>query len=150
MKRRDDSDTHADEPAAIYGAVAGGKRPLGPEETVRSIRAGLPMAEFDGLAELLDLSAERLADYLAISRSTLARRRKNRRLDSLESDRLLRYARLFARAEAVLEGREAALGWLKSPARALGYTAPLDFARTEAGVREVENLLGRLEYGVFN
>jgi uncharacterized protein (DUF2384 family) len=27
---------------------------------------------------------------------------------------------------------------------------PLDFARTEIGAREVENLLGRIEYGVYS
>mgnify|MGYP006430508921 CR=1 FL=1 len=149
-KHKANKDAPVREPALIYGTEAAGEGWLGPEETVRHIRAGLPMAEFDGLAELLDLPAERLADYLAITRSTLARRRKNGRLGSLESDRLLRYARVFARAETVLEGRDAAREWLKTPARALGHATPLDFARTEAGVREVENLLGRLDYGVFN
>jgi len=27
---------------------------------------------------------------------------------------------------------------------------PLDYARTEAGAREVENLLGRIKYGVYS
>jgi uncharacterized protein (DUF2384 family) len=27
---------------------------------------------------------------------------------------------------------------------------PLDFAKTEIGAREVENLLGRIEYGVYS
>ena len=32
--------------------------------------------------------------------------------------------------------------------RALGGATPLGFARTEPGVREVEDLLGRIEYGI--
>lgn len=150
--KKEDDDFDLEEPAAIYGEKRGAKtrEAMGPGETVECIRAGLPMVEFEALQELLGLGAEELAGHLAISRSTLIRRRKSRRLDAQESDRLLRYARLYARAENVLGDAEAACGWLKQPARALGYTTPLHFAETEAGAREVENLLGRIEHGVFS
>lgn len=146
-----------EEPAAIYGLkpatqarqTAQADEAMGPGEVVECIRAGLPMVEFEALQELLGLGAEELAGHLAISRSTLIRRRKSRRLDAQESDRLLRYARLYARAERVFGEPEAARGWLKQPARALGYESPLHFSETEAGAREVENLLGRIEHGVF-
>lgn len=145
----------AEEPAAIYGTRparrSGAKRRhLDPRETVATIRAGLPMVEFEGLQELLGLSAEVLAGHLGISRSTLVRRRKSGRLDMQESDRLLRYARLYARAEAVLGDGASARQWLGAPARALAFVSPLEFAETEAGCREVENLLGRIEHGVFS
>ncbi|MFP4156435.1 MAG: antitoxin Xre-like helix-turn-helix domain-containing protein [Opitutales bacterium] len=144
-----------EEPAAIYGirpATRPGarRRKLDARETVATIRAGLPMVEFEALQDLLGLGAEELAGHLAISRSTLMRRRKGGRLDPQESDRLLRYARLFARAEAVLQNGDAARAWLKAPARALAMETPLAFAETEAGTREVENLLGRIEHGVFS
>ena len=153
MKRtKEDDDFELEEPAAIYGEKPGTKKKqaMGPGETVECIRAGLAMVEFEALQELLGLSAEELARHLAISRSTLIRRRKTRRLDAQESDRLLRYARLYARAESTLGDAEAAQAWLKQPARALAYESPLHFAETEAGAREVENLLGRIENGVFS
>jgi len=151
-KQSSKEDFELEEPAAIYGEKrgAGAHRAMGPEETVACIRAGLPMIEFEALQELLGLGAEELAAHLAISRSTLIRRRKSRRLDVQESDRLLRYARLYARAEKTFADADAAQQWLKSPARALAYESPLHFAETEAGAREVENLLGRIEHGVFN
>ena len=66
-----------------------------------------------------------------------------------ESDRLLRVSRLLEHAIALFEGdAEAARDWLASPAKALAGHAPLDFARSEAGAREVESLIGRLEHGV--
>lgn len=151
-KKKESEDIKMEEPAAIYGQKPGTKARVAMDagETVECIRAGLPMVEFEALQELLGLGAEDLAGHLAISRSTLIRRRKSRRLDAQESDRLLRYARLYARAENVLGDAGAARGWLKRPARALGYATPLHFAETEAGVREVENLLGRIEHGVFS
>lgn len=145
MKQHKKADKTVEEPTAVYGAASSAAG-----ETVERIRAGLPMVEFVALQELLDLGAEELAQHLAISRSTLVRRRKSGRLDMQESDRLLRYARLYARAQAVLQDDAAARDWLKQPARALGFVAPLTFAETEIGAREVEALLGRIEYGVFS
>ena len=153
MNKRENRDEFSiEEPAAIYGEKPGvaDKQTMGPGETVACIRAGLPMVEFEALQKLLGLGAEELAGHLTISRSTLIRRRKSRRLDAQESDRLLRYARLYARAESTFGDTEAAQQWFKTPARALGYESPLHFAETEAGAREVENLLGRIEHGVFS
>ncbi len=147
-----DKNGKIEEPAAIYGKPPGKHRgrTMNAPETVATIRAGLPMVEFEALQNLLGLGAEELAGHLSISRSTLVRRRKAGRLDMQESDRLLRYARLYARAEAVLGGADSAREWLRAPARALGYVSPLEFAETEAGAREAENLLGRIEHGVFS
>lgn len=138
-----------DEPCAIYGLSPARTR-MAPDETVERIRKGLPFVEFEALQDLLAIGAEPLATHLGISRSTLMRRRKAGRLDMQESDRLLRFARLYARTCEVLGGAEAARKWLSGPARALGFTTPLAFAETEAGAREVENLLGRIEHGVFS
>lgn len=144
MKRKEDADK-VEEPTAVYAATSSNAG-----ETVERIRAGLPMVEFVALQELLALGAEELAQHLAISRSTLVRRRKGGRLDMQESDRLLRYARLYARAQTVLQNDAAARDWLKQPARALNFVTPLTFAETETGAREVEALLGRIEHGVFS
>lgn len=120
-------------------------------EAVARVKAGLPVAEFDALRELLGLSVEGLAGKIGISIATLSRRRQSgRRLDAGRSDRLLRFARLFRLAVELHDGdEEAARDWLSKPARALDGEVPLDYADTEAGAREVENLIGRLEHGVY-
>jgi len=118
---------------------------------VARVQAGLPVEEFDILREMLGLSVEKLAALVGISVATLSRRRAARQsLDRDHSDRLVRYARLFWRAVGFFNGDEAAArGWLAHPARSLGFVTPLDFAETEIGAREVEDLIGRLEYGVY-
>ena len=45
---------------------------------------------------------------------------------------------------------EAATLFLTDINIALGGVAPLDFARTELGAEEVENLVGRIQYGIFS
>lgn len=59
-------------------------------------------------------------------------------------DRLYRLARL------VLEDDDKALGWLASPQPGLGGRRPADLAHTETGMREIENLLLRIEHGAYS
>ena len=61
------------------------------------------------------------------------------------------YERVLGKALKMFEGdSRAAERWLSSPRRALGGATPLELAKTEAGAREVEALIGRLEHGVFS
>ena len=126
-------------------------RPLRAGEAAARVKAGLPVAELDALRELLGLTAENLAGRIGISIATLSRRRhSSQRLDVGHSDRVLRFARLFRLASELHDGdEEAARAWLRKPARALDGETPLDHATTEAGVREVEQLIGRLEHAVY-
>jgi putative toxin-antitoxin system antitoxin component (TIGR02293 family) len=117
---------------------------------INRVRDGLPMVEFQSLREMLELSEERLSALLGMSRATLHRRKKSGHLDRAESDRLVRYARLFSRASEALGGIAGARSWLVAPARAFHGECPLDYADTEIGAREVEALLGRIEHGVFS
>lgn len=117
---------------------------------VERIRDGLPFAEFRALLELLSIPEEELGRLLGISPATLNRRKKARRLGTPESERVVRFARLFGIAMEVLGSEEAAREWLKTPNRGTAHESPLSYADTEFGAREVENLLGRLDHGVFS
>jgi putative toxin-antitoxin system antitoxin component (TIGR02293 family) len=117
---------------------------------IEVIRAGLPVEELDVLRTSLAVPAHKLAAKLGISRATLHRRMARGRLGPEESDRVVRYARLMGKAVEVMEGEEPARRWLTSPQVGLGGAAPLDYAETEVGAREVEDLLGRIEYGVYS
>ncbi len=98
--------------------------------------------------DALELNRDEAARLLSVSARTLSRRRDEGQLTPRESDRLYRLAHLAGRAAEVLGSPEAARRWLKEPQWALGDRIPLRFAETEAGAREVEDLLGRIEYGV--
>lgn len=87
---------------------------------------------------------------LGISKATLHRRKLAGRLGAAESDRVVRFARLLGRAATVMESLENGRRWLMSPQVGLGGSVPLEYAETEVGAREVEDLLGRIEYGVYS
>jgi len=120
-------------------------------EIVHQIRKGLPARSLKIFQEATGLTVTEIADFAAISKRTLQRRQGTGKLLADESDRLLRASRIFDMAVDLFEGdKSAALKWLQSPQPGLGGETPLRFASTEVGAREVENLIGRLEHGVFS
>ncbi len=151
---REASTTYGALPANVVSSVVrpGGRRPsYNTAKLVDMLQQGLPVSELEELQDSLDIPMEQLLTVLGISKSTLHRRRKTaQRLDTPESDRVLRFARLLRRAVEVMESHEAARQWLKTPQIGLGGSVPLDYAQTEVGAREVEDLLGRIEYSVYS
>ena len=133
----------------VHGAPASGKS-YGVSKLIQSLKEGLPFRELDDLRSNLDLPMERLVPMLGISKATLHRRKNTGRLDAAESDRVVRFARLLGRAASVMESLDDGRRWLTSPQVGLGGAIPLEYAETEVGAREVENLLGRIEYGVYS
>ena len=117
---------------------------------IEQIRAGLSFRAVQNLQKALDLPMERIASVLGMSRATLHRRKLQGKIDREESEKLVRYQTLLKKAEEVFGDAENAREWLTHPQRGLGNAMPLEFAKSELGAREVENLLGRIEYGVYS
>jgi putative toxin-antitoxin system antitoxin component (TIGR02293 family) len=120
-----------------------------PTDLIRQIQKGLRFSELETLQNSIDMPFEQLAAKLSISRSTLQRRKAAGRLSPDESDKVIRLSRLLEHATNVFGDIERARAWLKFPQRGLGGAVPLDYAETEVGAREVDNLLGRIEYSVY-
>jgi putative toxin-antitoxin system antitoxin component (TIGR02293 family) len=121
-----------------------------PSQLIKVIQTGLPVRELKDLQESLAVPMDQLVPMLGISKATLHRRIAGGRLGPAESDRVVRFARLMGRAVEVMESEENARRWLTSPQFGLGGAVPLAYAETEVGAREVEDLLGRIEYGVYS
>jgi len=123
-----------------------------PVRLTELVREGLPFRSIEVLASELKIPAsEFIKEYMDISRATANRRRKAGHLSTDESDKAVRYARLMEKATELMEGDEvSARKWLLSPLPVLDGESPLEHARTEAGAHEVETIIGRLEYGIFN
>jgi putative toxin-antitoxin system antitoxin component (TIGR02293 family) len=120
-------------------------------ELIRQVERGFSFKALQALESRSGISLSRLAVVIGIPERTLARRKASGRLTSDESERLLRISGVFEDAVDLFEGDvAAAVTWLASPKKALGNQLPLDYSRTELGAREVENLIGRMEHGVFS
>jgi putative toxin-antitoxin system antitoxin component (TIGR02293 family) len=87
-----------------------------------------------------------LTARLGLSRATVAQRKADGRLTSDESGKVVCFARLLGHAVHLFGDLEEARQWLKTPQRGLHGAVPLDYAKTEMGAREVENLLSQLNH----
>jgi putative toxin-antitoxin system antitoxin component (TIGR02293 family) len=116
----------------------------------KKVEAGFSFEALERLGKTTGLPLERLRVAIRIAPRTLTRRKKEKKLSPEESDRLVSVSRLLAQTFELFEGNtEAGMRWFQNPNRALNGQSPLQVAATETGAREVENLFGRLEYGVF-
>lgn len=141
-------------PVLSVESLLGGKRvlqakPRSPLDWVSVIRQGISSAAVDSLAKTIDVTHSELAAALGIPERTLARRKKEGMLNSEESAKLVRLARVIERAEEVFENLNTSLDWLKSPNAALSGATPLSLLDTDIGAESVMDTLGRIEHGVF-
>jgi putative toxin-antitoxin system antitoxin component (TIGR02293 family) len=143
------------ETEAIAEAL-GGRRVLGrtikrADDLAQLVRKGLPATSVTALAGKLDLPNTVLSQKLGIPQRTLTRRlSQESRLTAAESDRTVRLARVYAHAVEMIGDEEKAVEWLRTPNRALGGERPLDQLDTDLGSRAVEDILGRIAYGVYS
>ncbi len=115
-----------------------------------AVRQGIPAQAVRNVATSTGATLQVLQDVMGIDRSTFARRiRTHARLKAAESDRLVRVARIAALAIEAL-GAADAIAWLNEPNYALGERVPLNLLETEVGARQVEQVIGRIEHGVFS
>jgi putative toxin-antitoxin system antitoxin component (TIGR02293 family) len=156
-------------------SILGGEKELRqkvhrPIDFDKLIKLGLPSNVLSYIKDKFNLSDEHIAQITGVSPRTVARRRKAtwvnpdmierrrkassvhkiERLSPIESDRIDRFARIIALAEDVFEDKEEALEWLNVPQQGLGGAIPFAMLQTDAGTREVEQLLIRIDYGVIS
>jgi len=139
---------------SIVNALGGRKilkrRVASLDELRETVKDGLPYASFEALADKLGLGREEAAKALHLPRRTIARRKKQRKLHADESDRVLRLARVSAQAAETFGSEAKAAQWLRRPNRALGNVPPLELLDTDIGIRQVEDVLGRIDHGLIS
>jgi putative toxin-antitoxin system antitoxin component (TIGR02293 family) len=94
-------------------------------------------------------SEEELSRFV-VPKRTLARRRSGNELLTVEeTDKALRLKRIASLAEQVFGNRTKAHRWLRKPKRSLAGDTPLAYLASEHGARIVEEMLGRIEHGIY-
>jgi putative toxin-antitoxin system antitoxin component (TIGR02293 family) len=144
----------ADHKASVPGRLRGGERRIRRREesgavTIKTVRQGLPTEVFKTLAANLEMSDRQLASALKIPNRTLDRRLKEGVFNPEESDRLARVAKILKRAHEVFSNAEKARGWMNTQLAAFDGETPLQRADTFLGATQVEDVLGRIDYGVY-
>ena len=88
---------------------------------------------------------------LGISESTQFRyEKKNPLLKPNLVDRWARFERVLKQAEELFENRTETQRWLSTPKTDLNGKTPIEALITDAGSKQVEQMLTRAEYGIFS
>jgi putative toxin-antitoxin system antitoxin component (TIGR02293 family) len=111
------------------------------------LKEGLPREAFDRIKGAIATSSEELSLITEIPARTIARRK---RFKPDESERLFRVASAFQKTLELFEDLKKARKWFTTPKSALAGLTPIQCCDTEAGCKEVENLLGRLDESVYS
>jgi putative toxin-antitoxin system antitoxin component (TIGR02293 family) len=134
-------------------ALLGLKTPKAPAlrlALLERVRDQVTYASLEKLRRALALSRAGFAVVIGISDRTLSRHAgQTRKVDPAVAERSFRIARVQALAEYVLEDAAAAQEWLDHPQPGLGGRVPRHILASEFGAREVEDLLNRIEHGVY-
>lgn len=134
---------------SVIGNVTG-KFPKGEDASFLGVRKlihkGIDRRAFDRIRDAVGVSTEQLSTVVGIPMRTLARRE---RFKPDETEHLLRLASVIQKGMEVFGRMDSVKEWMVAPRRALGGLTPLECCDTATGAKEVENLLGRIEHGVF-
>ncbi len=116
---------------------------------VQRVEEGLPVMDVVKFSKQAGFTNDELAKLINIPTRTYARRVAGKaRLTVTEGERATRLIRLFDIAKSLFGTDENTRGWFNAKIPALGWKTPLEYAQTEPGAREVENVIGRIEHGI--
>jgi putative toxin-antitoxin system antitoxin component (TIGR02293 family) len=113
---------------------------------------GLPRAALSNLINSFHIiRADEVSEAIGVSLRTLQRHKHapSALLNAPQSGRTWTFAEILTKATRVLGSQDEAEQWLERPAIGLDQRRPIDLLTTPAGVKLVEDYLGRLEYGVY-
>jgi putative toxin-antitoxin system antitoxin component (TIGR02293 family) len=128
-----------------------GANPDDSTKIISAIKSGLPYSVIEILTRELKISNSLAGDVLLISAREMNEISKLGNFKIDQSDRIIRLARAFDCALGMMSGdADAAATWMLSPRDVLGGESPLQHLQTEIGAREVEDLIGRIQHGVFS
>lgn len=121
-----------------------------PFELIVRSRLGMGYAQVRAVATLLELTIRELAVLLSMNERTMARRLVSGTLNKVESERLLLLEALAAHGLRVFEDQGKFNRWLRRPLEILEGQSPLQLLDTATGFQVVDQILGRIEYGVYS
>lgn len=120
-----------------------------PFGVVQTSRQGVLRIQVDEIAALVGLTDKEMAFALNMTPRNLHRLKDDQRFGTDASERLLLLKNLLLHALDTFEGRKATvLQWLRTPIRELANQAPLQLLDTVTGFGIVDDVLGRLDYGI--
>ena len=113
-------------------------------------QAGCSYAVIKDVSKRYSLGKAEVKRLFGISEATQFRYEKqNPQLKPAIADRVQRFNRIVDQARELFEDEAETQRWLSTPKAALAGEPPLDALSSDAGAKQVEEILYRAEYGMY-
>lgn len=130
-------------------AVHYGANPVSDFSVIKTSREGVLRSVVDTVSHMVKLTDNEMAYLLGMTPRNLHRISTDKRLGTDASERLLLLKNILIHALDTFEGREAVVrNWLRTPVSELNDQTPLQMMDTVTGFSLVDEVLGRLDYGL--
>lgn len=113
------------------------------------IESGVPLATISEFVASSGIPLKDIYNVVIPARTLKHRRDRKEPLSRDESDKLARLVRVYDHAVKVFGEAERALLWLNRPKHRFNERTPVQMLQTDLGGRQVEEMLGQIEYGIF-
>ncbi|NBA93494.1 antitoxin Xre/MbcA/ParS toxin-binding domain-containing protein [Pseudomonas sp. R5(2019)] len=147
--------TYLQDPNKPLQLLFGSSRPQAPSafDIHELIERGFPSEAVIAFVQSVNQFKDKqvFVKIIGLSERTLHRRIKHPEpLTAEQSSSAWRLAKVLSKAEDVLGERQEAVKWMITPALGLEGRVPLDLLTTEVGFELVDDLLTRMDYGVYS
>jgi len=136
----------------FLGGKALVERPIHSEFDIISLtNEGITKQSLEALIGYLGISKKAFSEnILDTSVKTIERKKSTDKLSKHITSVAIEIAQVVEHAMEVFENEEKVKGWFNSPIRALNYQKPIELLSSPTGLRMVNDILGRIEYGVYS
>lgn len=110
---------------------------------------GVPKSTAINLANTMDVPLKDMASLLNISYKTFARKKSADKMDSLTSSLTIEIANVIADGITTFGSLRKLRSWLQKSNRALSGHTPFSLLNTPTGIKMVQNVLGRINEGIY-
>ena len=112
---------------------------------------GLPKASLDVLSTYIGISSIDFLEKVLDDRpKAFEHRRNHENFNRRTSSHIIEIAKIIEHAYDVFEDEHKVKSWLNYASTALNYTTPFELFGTFTGIKVVDDILGRIEHGVFS
>jgi putative toxin-antitoxin system antitoxin component (TIGR02293 family) len=134
----------------LVGATGKPENQLTSFEKMELSEEGITKKDLERLKEHAGLDYDKLAQALAVTRTTLINKKGKAKFNFSVSEKILALADIYSYGYEVFGDREKFNRWILRENTALGGKRPFDLLHSSFGREEVKHLIGRIDYGVYS
>ncbi len=112
-------------------------------------RNGIQTKYISHIQEFTSLTDKELSSILPISQRQLVRYSKTHILNKEITTHLIQLIEMFQKGFRLF-GQDKFKLWIRTPNKILGHVPPLEIMDTSLGIEMIEDIIGRIQHGVYS